>query len=204
MSAGASSAAVFRLTFSAPASIAAAASSSVLMPPPTVNGMKMRFATAATVAASARRPSSVAVTSRMTTSSIPSWLYRSASSAGSPALRRPSKLTPLTTCPFRTSRQAMIRLDNIQKILQHAKPHIARFFRMKLHAEDLAAFDRTREGHDVRRHRDRLVDHRRRIGVCEIHLRTVWQPLEQAGGTRKLELVPSDVRNLVRPGGFEL
>ena len=39
MSAGSASAAVFRLTLSAPASTAAAASASVRMPPPTASGM---------------------------------------------------------------------------------------------------------------------------------------------------------------------
>ena len=45
MSAGSRSAAVFRLTLSAPASTAAAASSSERMPPPTASGMKISRAT---------------------------------------------------------------------------------------------------------------------------------------------------------------
>ena len=46
MSAGSASAAVFRLTLSAPASTAAAASASVRMPPPTASGMNSSRATA--------------------------------------------------------------------------------------------------------------------------------------------------------------
>ena len=126
MSAGSESAAVFRLTLSAPASTAAAASPSVLMPPPTARGMNSSRATARIVSASARRSSIVAVMSRMTSSSMPSRLYRRASSAGSPADRRPSKFTPLTTWPLRTSRQAMMRLESIVNV-QH-KGHQAFVF----------------------------------------------------------------------------
>jgi hypothetical protein len=68
------SAAVFRLTLSAPASIAAAASSSERMPPPTVSGRKISRATALMVRAIAWRFSSVAVISSTTTSSMPSTL----------------------------------------------------------------------------------------------------------------------------------
>ena len=110
---GSASAAVFTLTLSAPASMAAAASASERIPPPTASGMNSSRATSRMVSASARRASSVAVMSRMTSSSIPSLLYRRASSAGLPADRSPSKFTPLTTCPSRTSRQAMMRLDNM-------------------------------------------------------------------------------------------
>src|SRR3954466_14206544 len=54
ISPGCFNAAVFRLTLSAPASIAAAASSSDRMPPPTVSGRKISRATAAMVRARAR------------------------------------------------------------------------------------------------------------------------------------------------------
>ena len=67
-------AAVLRLTLSAPASTAAAASSSDRMPPPTVSGRNISRATASIVRAIAWRFSSVAVMSRITTSSIPSTL----------------------------------------------------------------------------------------------------------------------------------
>jgi hypothetical protein len=53
MSDGSFSAAVLRLTLSAPASTAASASSSERMPPPTVSGRKISFATAPIVRASA-------------------------------------------------------------------------------------------------------------------------------------------------------
>src|SRR5438093_360809 len=105
---------------SAPASTAAAASASVRMPPPTASGMKSSRATREIVSASARRASRVAVTSRITSSSMPSALYRRASSAGSPADRSPSKLTPLTTWPFLTSRQAMMRLESIA-VVEHTE-----------------------------------------------------------------------------------
>ena len=67
-------AAVFRLTLSAPASIAASACSSSRIPPPTQSGRKISRATAWIVRASAFRFSMVAVTSRITTSSMPSRL----------------------------------------------------------------------------------------------------------------------------------
>ena len=126
MSAGSASAAVFRLTLSAPASTAAAASASVRMPPPTASGMKSSRATREIVSASARRASRVAVTSRITSSSMPSALYRRASSAGSPAERSPSKLTPLTTWPFLTSRHAMMRLESIEILSTHGTPRAPR------------------------------------------------------------------------------
>jgi hypothetical protein len=74
MSDGSASAALLTLTLSAPASIAASASSSDRMPPPTASGMKSSRDTARIVSASARRDSIVAVTSRMTSSSMPSSL----------------------------------------------------------------------------------------------------------------------------------
>ncbi len=74
MSAGLATAALLMLTLSAPASTAAAASSSDAMPPPTASGMNSSRATVATVRAIVRRFSSVAVTSRITSSSMPSTL----------------------------------------------------------------------------------------------------------------------------------
>ena len=74
MSSGWERAAVLMPTLSAPASMAAAAWSSPRMPPPTHSGRKISHATARMVSASALRPSMVAVTSRMTTSSMPSRL----------------------------------------------------------------------------------------------------------------------------------
>src|SRR3954452_8731433 len=47
--------------------------------------------------------------SRKVSSSAPSASYTRASSTGSPASRRPTKLTPLTTRPAVTSRQGMTR-----------------------------------------------------------------------------------------------
>ena len=76
---------------------------------------------------------------------MPSRLYRRASSAGSPADLRPSKLTPLTTCPLRTSRQAMIRLDSIDEVAEDLQADVSRFFRVELHAGDVAPLDDRRE-----------------------------------------------------------
>ena len=59
---------------SMPAAVAAAACSWVRMPPPPQRGRKISRATAARVLARAWRDSSVAVTSRMTISSMPSTL----------------------------------------------------------------------------------------------------------------------------------
>jgi quercetin dioxygenase-like cupin family protein len=46
----------------------------------------------------------------------------------------------------------MIRLDSIEKILQHSQADISGFLRVKLHAEHMAALDRAGEGHDMGRH----------------------------------------------------
>src|SRR5260370_3689875 len=56
------------------------------------------------------RLSTEAVMSKKTSSSAPSALYNAASSTGSPASRKLTKLTPLTRRPSVTSRQGMIRL----------------------------------------------------------------------------------------------
>src|SRR5687768_1460953 len=127
--------------------MAAAASDSDPMPPPTVSGMNSSRDTAATVSASARLPSTVAVMSRMTSSSMPSALYRRASSAGSPALRRPLKPTPLTTEPSRTSRHAMIRFDSMsapgqgEKVPEDPDTGGAGLLRVELDAGDMLTLD---------------------------------------------------------------
>src|ERR1700761_4985105 len=51
--------------------------------------------------------------SRKVSSSAPSASYRRANSTGSPASRRFSKLTPLTTRPASTSRQGMTRTATV-------------------------------------------------------------------------------------------
>src|SRR5262249_49131177 len=174
MGVGFDNAAVFRLTLSAPASTAAAASASVRMPPPTASGMNSSRATARIVSATARRRSSVAVMSRMTSSSTPSALYRLASSPGSPAARRSSKLIPFTTWPSRTSRQAMMRFESIwlpgkaQKIAQHPQPDVTGFLGVKLHAGDVAALDDGREWLAVRGDRNGVARDRRHKTVREV------------------------------------
>ena len=55
-----------------------------------------------------------AVMSRKTSSSAPSPSYTAAISTGSPASRRPVKLTPFTTRPASTSRHGMTRATNIR------------------------------------------------------------------------------------------
>src|SRR5439155_5529268 len=108
----------------------------------------------------------------MTSSSMPSALYRRASAAGSPAVRSPSKLMPLTTRPARTSRQAMIRLESTRrhrkKIAEDPQPHIARLFRMKLHAGHVPTLDNRGKAFAVLGNRDRVGRHRREVAVCEI------------------------------------
>src|SRR5437667_7819590 len=59
------------------------------------------------------RASCEAVMSRKTSSSAPCVSYASAASTGSPASRRSTKRTPLTTRPSFTSRQGITRLANI-------------------------------------------------------------------------------------------
>src|SRR5262245_19370166 len=152
------------------------------MPPPTVSGRKISAATAAIVCARAWRLSIVAVTSRMTTSSMPSTLYRLASAAGSPASRRPSKLTPLTTLPSRTSRHAMMRLDSIRlrsfgavaqqvvPVTQDLQPDVTGLLGMELHRRHPIALDRGAERHTVLADRRRVIRHWRRIGMGEIGL----------------------------------
>src|SRR5689334_24216021 len=101
------------LTLSAPAFNRFLMSSSVLTPPPTVNGMKTFAAVRSTTSIIVFRFSWDAVMSRKQSSSAPSRSYTVATSTGSPASRRLTKLTPLTTRPSFTSRQGMMRLVNM-------------------------------------------------------------------------------------------
>ena len=109
ISSGRCTAAVFTLTLSAPARSIVRASPTERMPPPTVNGMNTCSAVRITTSTMVSRPSDEAVMSRKTSSSAPSASYRAASSTGSPASRRPTKLTPFTTRPPVTSRHGMTR-----------------------------------------------------------------------------------------------
>src|SRR5262245_40282375 len=207
MSAGVDSAAVLRLTLSAPASTAAAASSSVRMPPPTASGMNSSRATARIVSASARRASIVAVMSRMTSSSIPSALYRRASAAGSPAERSPSKFTPLTTWPSRTSRHAMMRFEStsarqLEEVAEDSQADVARLLGMELHAGDVAALHDRRERFPVLGHRRRGASDRSDIAVREVHLRAIVDAVEDRGvRASDRQAVPPDVWNLDGHGG---
>ena len=70
-------------------------------------------AVAETISIVVARPSWEAEMSRNVSSSAPSASYRFASSTGSPASRRPWKLTPLTTRPPSTSRQGMTRMARL-------------------------------------------------------------------------------------------
>ena len=64
-----------------------------------------------------------AVMSRNTSSSAPSRSYRAASSTGSPASRRSTKLVPLTTRPSVTSRQGITRATFMQlPLARHRRP----------------------------------------------------------------------------------
>ena len=112
---GASTAAVFTATLSAPAASRRRASASARTPPPTVSGMNSLSATRWTVSISVARPSLEAEISSITSSSTPSRLYASASWPGSPASRRLTNSTPFTTRPSLQSRHGMILLANIRK-----------------------------------------------------------------------------------------
>src|SRR6186713_2619848 len=92
-------------------------SSMVRTPPPTVNGMKQASAVRRTTSSMVPRFSWVAVMSRKHNSSAPAASYAIAASTGSPASRRSTKLTPLTTLPSLTSRQGITRTLNIRILL---------------------------------------------------------------------------------------
>src|ERR1700722_9918638 len=102
---------------SAPERSSVLMSSTVRTPPPTVNGMKQASAVRRTTSNMIPRFSWVAVMSRKQSSSAPAASYAIAASTGSPASRRLTKLTPLTTRPSLTSRQGMTRTLNIGGLL---------------------------------------------------------------------------------------
>src|ERR1035437_2200943 len=163
MSSGRRTAAVLTVTLSAPESKMRRASSTERMPPPTASGMKTLRAVRATTSAMISRASLEAVISRKTSSSAPSPLYRSASSTGSPASRRLTKLIPLTTRPPVTSRQGMMRLASmkrsltrpsrnqtgmlfpsceLQEVADDLQAHSAGFLGVELDSVHVAAFER--------------------------------------------------------------
>ena len=102
-------------TLSQPALSSARISSIVRIPPPTVSGMKTCSAVRRTTSIMMSRPSWLAVISRNTSSSAPSFSYRAATSTGSPASRKLTKFVPLTTRPRSTSRQGMTRFASIRR-----------------------------------------------------------------------------------------
>src|SRR6185436_1463218 len=104
-------------TLSAPYRSSVLISSMVRTPPPTVSGMKQASAVRRTTSSMVPRFSWVAVMSRKHNSSAPAASYAIAASTGSPASRRSTKLTPLTTLPSFTSRQGMTRTLNIANLL---------------------------------------------------------------------------------------
>ncbi len=110
---GSATAAVLIDTLSAPASSRLRMSSIVRIPPPTVSGMKTCSAVFRTTSIRMSLFSWDAVISRKTSSSASSRSYRRAISTGSPASRRSTNRTPLTTRPSFTSRHGMIRLASI-------------------------------------------------------------------------------------------
>ena len=97
---------------SAPASSNSDISYTDRIPPPTVKGIKTFLATFVTRSTTLFLDSNVAVISRKTNSSAPSFEYLAANSIGSPSTVRFAKFTPLTTLPFLTSRQGIIRFAN--------------------------------------------------------------------------------------------
>src|SRR3954451_16087740 len=104
-------------TLSAPYRSSVLISSMVRTPPPTVSGMKQASAVRRTTSSMVPRFSWVAVISRKHNSSAPAASYAIAASTGSPASRRSTKLTPLTTLPSLTSRQGITRTLNIRSLL---------------------------------------------------------------------------------------
>ena len=110
---GSSTAAVLILTLSAPDLSKAFISSKVLTPPPTVRGIKHFSAVFLTVSNKIFLFSFEAVMSRKHNSSAPCSSYILACSTGSPASTKSTKLIPLTTLPFFTSKQGIILFFNI-------------------------------------------------------------------------------------------
>src|SRR5580704_5182964 len=106
-------AAVLIETLSAPEASSTRMSSMVRTPPPTVSGMKQASAVRCTTSSMMPRFSWLAVMSRKVSSSAPASSKAMAAATGSPASRRLTKLTPLTTRPSFTSRQGMTRTLNI-------------------------------------------------------------------------------------------
>src|ERR1022692_3811239 len=97
---------------------------------------------------------------------------------GSPASRRFTKLTPLTTRPPVTSRQGMMRLANIiesrttlrcalllalHEVSDDTQSQIARFLGMKLHARNVVLFEYGRIGKRIFASRRRRWNHGRVI-----------------------------------------
>jgi hypothetical protein len=101
---GRATAAELMLHLSAPASSRRRMSSVLRMPPPTVSGRNTRAAVRDTTSRIVSRFSWLAVMSRNVSSSAPAASYTAACSTGSPASRRSTKFTPLTTRPSLTSR----------------------------------------------------------------------------------------------------
>ena len=121
-SSGRAIAAVFTDTLSAPARSNTSTSATERTPPPTVSGMNTCSAVRRTTSSIVARPDDEAVTSRNVNSSAPSASYTAANSTGSPASRRFSKLTPLTTRPSSTSRQGMTRVATSLLVLTGNPP----------------------------------------------------------------------------------
>src|SRR6267378_2145361 len=113
-------------TLSAPYRSSVLMSSMVRTPPPTVSGMKQASAVRRTTSSMVPRFSWVAVMSRKHNSSAPAASYAIAASTGSPASRRSTKLTPLTTRPSLTSRQGITRTLNITPPLRLQSIRIAK------------------------------------------------------------------------------
>src|SRR3990170_74299 len=110
---GSATAAVLIDTLSAPAESRLRMSSSVRTPPPTVSGMNTCSAVRRTTSIRMSRFSWDAVMSRKVSSSASSSSYRRATSTGSPASRKETNRTPLTTRPSFTSRHGMILLASM-------------------------------------------------------------------------------------------
>src|ERR1017187_653322 len=216
ISSGRRTAAVFTVTLSAPDMRMRRASATKRMPPPTASGMKTLRAVRATTSAMISRASLEAVMSRKTSSSAPSPLYRSASSTGSPASRRLTKLTPLTTRPPVTSRQGMMRLASmkrsltrpsrnqtgmlfpsceLQEVPHNLEPHRAGFLGVELDSVHVAAFERGGVAEFIGAGGAGAVVLGHVVAVREVYVGAGVQMVHEFASRPHFEFIPSHVGN---------
>ena len=212
---GSRSAAVFRLTLSAPASTAAAASSSDRMPPPTVSGRKISRATALMVRASAcrrlERRRDVEHDDLVDALDVvaPGELRRI---AGVPQLLELHALDDLAVAHVHAGDDALGQhrhpRDLARKLREEfCRARVARLLRVELHAEDVVALDRG--GKRVARASWTPTQSAVTGAAYECVKYTCGAGLEPRAAAasaprRDVERVPADVRHLQPPAGVAL